>query len=130
MNQALYNNLVTQYSYIVDEISEIRDSEPWEINVIGKDGSIHSYWLGDQTLRRISMDGKLSDSDYSRELGIKITHIMWRKGISQLDLAEKLNTTQATISRYLSGKTNLNICQLRKIANALDTPLDTLMLKF
>ena len=41
------------------------------------------------------------------------------KGITQKELAEKINTRQSSISRFESGAYNPSLTFLRKIANAL-----------
>jgi DNA-binding XRE family transcriptional regulator len=43
-----------------------------------------------------------------------------KKGITQKELAEKINTRQSSISRFESGAYNPSLTFLRKIADALD----------
>jgi transcriptional regulator with XRE-family HTH domain len=47
--------------------------------------------------------------------------------ITQVDLAKKLNVTQASISRYLSGSMQMDIDTLEKIASIFEVTIDYLM---
>lgn len=130
MSSTAYDNFLIDYMHRIDDVAEVREDDPWEVILVFKDGSIKSYWLVDRTLRTISKDGSLTDQDYAKEFGLKLSHIMYRKGIMQSDLARTLGVDQSMVSRYLSGKTILNLCQIRRIAKALDMPVESLLLKF
>lgn len=130
MKEVLLHNIENEYPYIIERIAKVVESEPWEIVLICKDGKILSYWFGDGLIRTVSKDGNLSDEDYVREFGIKLSHLMYRKGMTQTDLAKVLGVTQAMVSKYLTGKTPVTYCQMHKIARALELPIEALLLKF
>lgn len=66
-----------------------------------------------------------------RQIGAKIAYFRTLAGISQKDLADRIKTTQSTISKVESGSynDNLSIVMLTEIADALDMDL-ALLLKF
>ena len=45
------------------------------------------------------------------------------RGLSQKELAERMNTTQSVISRLESGSANPSLATLRRLADALDARL-------
>ena len=49
-----------------------------------------------------------------------------RRGFSQRDIADRLDTTEATISRYMSGDRTPNIETAVELASMLGVSLDTL----
>ncbi|ADB41295.1 helix-turn-helix domain-containing protein [Spirosoma linguale] len=49
------------------------------------------------------------------------------KGLTQKELAEKLGVSESTVNQYESGKQNLTIDTLVKIANALGMKFSTLL---
>jgi ribosome-binding protein aMBF1 (putative translation factor) len=53
------------------------------------------------------------------ELAIQIAEEREKAGISQKELANKLNTSQSVISRIENGKQNISLDMLQKIAGAL-----------
>lgn len=57
----------------------------------------------------------------------RLKGLLLERGISQKQLAEKAKTTEATISRYLTGKNTPNIEILGDIATALDVSSDYLL---
>lgn len=129
-NNLPYYQFSIDYPHRINDVAEVREDNPREVILIFKDGSIWSFWMGNNDLRRISKDGNLTDQEYAREFGIKLTHIMEKQGLTQADLAELLGTTQATVSRLITGKTIINLSQMRKLARVLDMTVEELQLKF
>lgn len=129
-NNLPYYQFSIDYPHRINDVAEVREDNPREVILIFKDGSIWSFWMGDNDLRRISKDGNLTDQEYAREFGIKLTHIMEKQGLTQADLAELLGTTQATVSRLITGRTIINLSQMRKLARVLDMTVEELQLKF
>ena len=76
---------------------------------------------------RMSTDGKM----VVRLLGAKIAYFRTLAGLSQDELAVRIHSTQATISKIENGRynDNLNIKLLVEIANALNVDFD-MMLEF
>ena len=131
-NNLPYYQFSIDYPHLINDVAEIREDNPREVILIFKDRSIWSFWMGDNNydLRRISKDGNLTDQEYAREIGIKLTHIMEKQGLTQVDLAELLGTTQATVSRLITGRTIIDLIQMRKIARVLNMTVEELQLKF
>lgn len=131
-NNLPYYQFSIDYPHRINDVAEVREDNPREVILIFKDRSIWSFWMGNNNydLRRISKDGNLTDQEYAREFGIKLTHIMEKQGLTQVDLAELLGTTQATVSRLITGRTIINLSQMRKIARVLNMTVEELQLKF
>lgn len=53
----------------------------------------------------------------------KIRAIMVAKGLSQNDIAERLNITNATVSRLLKGNQNITLDTLFKLCDAIEEPI-------
>lgn len=62
-------------------------------------------------------------ADFSKRL----QDIIEAKGVTQAWLAEKANTTEATISRYISGVHKPNLDIVARIAQALNVSIDYIM---
>lgn len=60
------------------------------------------------------------------DIGTRIADIRETEGLTQKDLAKKLNTTQSAIARIESGKQNVTADMLKKISKALGRNLITL----
>ncbi len=61
------------------------------------------------------------------QIGNKMKEIMKNQNISQKDLAIRLNTTEATVSRYINNQREPNADTLANIATALNTTVDFLL---
>ena len=66
-----------------------------------------------------------------RQIGAKIAYFRTLSGISQKELADRIKTTQSTVSKVENGSynDNLNIAMLTEIADALEIDL-ALLLEF
>ena len=62
-------------------------------------------------------------------IGEKIREIRISKGITQKQLAEKLNTSQQNLAQYENGKRNPKLETLQRIATALDVAISNLLTK-
>lgn len=60
-------------------------------------------------------------------IGSKIKELMQKQGITQKQLANRLNVQEATISRYISNDREPNAENLANIATALNTTVDFLL---
>ena len=54
-----------------------------------------------------------------------INFILQQRGMTQTDIAEKLDVTRQTISYYLHG--NITLQNLQRIADALDTTVEAIV---
>lgn len=62
-----------------------------------------------------------------KELGIRITETLQKRGMTQKGLAERIGVTEAVISRYVSGDREPKPEVLANIATALHTTSDFLL---
>lgn len=63
----------------------------------------------------------------NKDLGNKIANALSNKGMSQKQLAERINLSEAVVSRYISGKREPKANILANIATALNTTSDYLL---
>lgn len=65
-------------------------------------------------------------SDIEKQIGAKITEIRLSTGLTQSQLAEKVNVSNETISRLERGITIPSLKTLEKIARCLEVPINFL----
>lgn len=63
----------------------------------------------------------------SKAFGQRLLSLLQKRGITQKELADKINTTEATLSRYVSGDREPKAETLANIATALYTTSDYLL---
>ena len=63
----------------------------------------------------------------SKEFGQRLLSLLQKQGVSQKELAHRINTTEATLSRYVSGDREPKAETLANIATALHTTSDYLL---
>lgn len=63
----------------------------------------------------------------SKLLGERLLRRLQKQGMTQKELADKINTTEATLSRYVSGSREPKADMLANIATALHTTSDFLI---
>lgn len=69
----------------------------------------------------------IKDKKFLKKLGNHIKKLRTEKGLTQLDLAIKLNNYAEQIGRIERGELNSSICTLKKIAEGLDISLAELV---
>lgn len=63
----------------------------------------------------------------SKEFGQRLLWLLQKRGMTQRELADRINTTEATLSRYISGNREPKADTLANIATALHTTSDYLL---
>ena len=63
----------------------------------------------------------------SRELGLRIKGMLEKRNMTQRDLANRINITEAQLSRYISGDREPKPATLANMATALQTTSDYLL---
>lgn len=69
---------------------------------------------------KVTYPEALTASALDEAYGKRIRHIRRKKGVTQAQLADRLDYSRVTISRIESGKTSIAVSQLYRIAKALD----------
>lgn len=63
----------------------------------------------------------------SKSFGERLLTLIKKQGLTQKELADRINTTEATLSRYISGEREPKAEMLANIATALNTTSDFLL---
>lgn len=67
------------------------------------------------------------EADYRRRLGAAIVEVRGIRDISQATLAEKVNRSEAAVSRWETGKATPSAFDLVRLCEVLDVPPDVLV---
>jgi len=65
-----------------------------------------------------------------KKVGELIRKIRDAKGITQMELAEKVGISYQQIQKYEKGKSSISLCRLKQIAEALDVELSDFLQQF
>lgn len=76
-----------------------------------------------ESLKNPEFRKEWENSEVEYQLGRRLIEARLKRNISQRDLAEKANTTQAVISRIEAMNSNPSIGLLKRLAQALGTKL-------
>lgn len=76
-----------------------------------------------QLLKDLEVRKALKESELEYQIARAIIKARIEKGLTQGDLAKKLNTRQSVISRVENAKTVPSLSFLKKLASALDVSL-------
>ena len=69
----------------------------------------------------------MDDTAYLIALGQKIVKLRTEQGLRQIDLSDLIGIEDSALRRIEKGKVNSSINMLRKIAKALNIPLEQLV---
>lgn len=109
-----------------EEVEELIEINDWDLLIVYKNGLKVLFDRSTGYHRNIFYDNihNVTEEQEKRELARRMRVLMFRARITQEELAQELNMTQAIISRYVSGKTIPSALVLRKIAKALNCSMD------
>lgn len=108
-----------------NEVAEYDKVSPFEIIVKFKDGTAWLYDDRTNGSRSIPYDSnEMTEEEQTREFGIRLRTMMWSKGITQKELAEKTGIQQSLLSDYVRGKKKPSFYKVDKIARALECSVD------
>lgn len=124
MNNMLENCEVF-YPFLTDNAVCTIDIGHDELLIELDNGERYVYDDLEKTIRRLSMDrSDVTEEEFRREFGTRLRKVMFRKGLTQHDLAERSGISQVTISGYMRGKNVPSFYNLHKLAKALDCYVD------
>jgi transcriptional regulator with XRE-family HTH domain len=69
----------------------------------------------------------VKDRVFLKKIGLRIKSFRLAKGLSQLDLAVRMDNYAEQIGRIERGQLNVTICTLKKIAEGLEISLSELV---
>ena len=125
MNNQLYENLKLYWPFVQDLALSYEEISDYEIMVKLSDGRIVLYDDFDHTLRRLPTKSEaMTDEEFKQESSTRLKRSMYRKGVTQLDLAERTGISQPQISSYVNGKVFPSFYYIDKIAKALKCSAD------
>ena len=123
----LVNNFKLYFPYVADGVVEMRvdPHDPYCLIATYDDDSSLLYNDMDHTIRNLPHHkNAMSKTETLSEFGIRLRKIMFRKNISQLELADMTKISNVTLSKYMNGQTMPSLYALDKIAKALGCSVD------
>lgn len=116
---------VTEY-----DILEATMINEYDLLVKFKDGKKYIYDTYHHTFSGFYPENyELTDDEWNQSFKTRLRKIMSRNQITQEELAERLNLSRRTISRYINGETIPNALMLKKMSTALNCSLDEFFYK-
>ncbi len=101
-----------------------------ELIFILDDGTAGVYDDLDETSRRTFRNlPYISDDEFKREFGLRLSKIIWYK-TTQVDLSAMTGISQTMISHYITGKCIPSVTNVMKLADALECPIGTLTFEY
>lgn len=125
MEERLFESFKLYYPSLAKMTVEYRMNGPDILIAKLSDGATIRFDDMEHTFQSIPYSSDdMTEENCRYEFSIRLRRLMVYKGINQAELAERIGTTQATLSRYLTGKRTPNLYILDKIAKALNCSID------
>ena len=123
----VFNNLERYYPDIYSEMQSWYTSGDWEVSIRLKDGTRWIFDGRDNLISRIPDNDNISQEEYNREFARRLYRKMRDVGIGTEELAERVDISRHTVSRYLNGHTMPNSYVLTKICRVLQCHVNDLL---
>ena len=126
MSTGVFDTFRLYFPFIAKDVVESKEYDT-ELVVRLRNGVSFTYDNMTHTIRRLPSNSmSLTEDECRKEFGHRLAKIMWRKNISQVELAQRSGITQSQLSNYITGKTSPSFYNVDKIARALDCSTDEL----
>lgn len=121
----LIKRLQNKYRFIADEAVSYKAVSSFDLVIKTRDGRSVLYDDMEESFRYLPTDSyELSEEECRREFAMRLRAIMFRKGITQIELSTKTGIPQQSISNYVRGVVAPGLYNLDKIAKALKCSVD------
>jgi DNA-binding Xre family transcriptional regulator len=119
----LYKYVINNNPFINEEdILSYEALNEHDLLITYRNGKKEIYDTYNNTSRRINRpnSNNMDDSQMRLNFRRRLQTIMNRKWVTQEELAQRINSSQQMISRYLTGQSIPSALTIKKIADALD----------
>ncbi len=120
----IFRDAYFYFPSLCEEAVDIYENNPFELILIMADGTRHSYYSLDRSIRKLPKGPELTEEEYRKEFGIRLSDILYRRGITQNELAEMAKISYVTVSSYVRGISTPSYSNASRIARALHMSLD------
>ena len=120
MNERSYRDFKLQFPVVAEKVIQVIECTDYLVIAKLNDDTYVEYDVMNETLRNLYDDpDNMTDERWRYEFGRKLKATMWRRGITQTDLAEMTGISQTTISTYIRGSSSPTVPNLYRICQAL-----------
>lgn len=127
MDEQVIKNFKMYFSGLAKLMTAVRSRGYDEYVVYLNDNTSVIYDDFDHTIRRTPVNSRhMTEEECKREFSNRLRLIMYRKGITQLQLSKMTGIHQTMLSNYMSGKNMPSFYRVDLIAKALDCTMDDL----
>lgn len=121
----IFENAYMYFPMFCQDAIDIYENGPFELILVMDDENRWSYCDFDNTIRKLPKGPELTEEEYRYEFGVRLSDILYRRGISQGELSEMTGIGYVSISRYVNGLATPSFSNASRIARALHVSLDT-----
>lgn len=127
VDQRILDRMGRYYPFILSDAIEINQIGPMELLIKMSDSSVVLYDDVDQTFRKLPQDrDHMTEQQCRHELGMRLKRLMYRRGVTQKQLAEKTGISEIAISNYINEKQTPSFYNVDRIAKVLQCSIDDL----
>ena len=116
----IFRNAYMYFPAFCKDAIDIYENGPFEVILVMRDGARWSYYDLDNTIRSLPKGPDLTEKEYRHEFGIRLSDILYRRGISQEELSDATGISRVSINRYIKGTATPSFSNADRIARALN----------
>ena len=117
----LINEFKEWFPSIARHVNTYHEGNKAELILELDDGCWMSYDAVTRTIRNLpSNPNELTEAEFRNEFGVRLSDLMWKRGISEMYLSELTGISRVSISNYITGKTTPSFYSVDKIAKTLN----------
>lgn len=127
MSKMLLENLKTYFPFLANDIQGWVKNDEWGITVRTRQGETFFYDDYEHTIRRLpAYSSDITEEESRMEFGYRLRRLMYKKGMTQTELADLAGIQRTQLNNYINGKTSPSFYIVDRIAKALGCSTDDL----
>lgn len=124
----MISNLELYFPFLAEDAVYYSEQSEYELLIKLNNGKIYLYDDLEHSFRVLPRDkNNLTKDEFKKEFGMRLYKKMYRKGLTEAELAERTGLTQQQLSEYIVGKKIPGLYIADRIAKALNCPVDDLV---
>lgn len=119
-SKLLEDEFLLYHGYFRPHILSTEALSPYELKVELDDGSAIVFDSLFKTVVTMRRGEVVTDEEWQQEFGRRLNRALWKKGMTQEDLADEVGVSKRMLTRYMNGHSIPSARNISKISKVLE----------
>lgn len=123
----LYNEAIRYHKYLEPHIDCYTILSPFELELKLNNGTTMVFDSLDKTVVTVRRGEVSTKEEWNNEFGRRLNRALWKRGLTQEELATAVGISRQSLGKYLAGKATPSVQAVTKLSRVLNCPVSDLV---